>query len=134
MSVTFDLLVRGGHVVDPANNRDGIFDIGIVGGKISAIDSNIPVQTARAVHDVSRKLVIPGMIDTHGHIYQHVTGKFGLEPDLVGVYSGVTTVVDQGGPSCMTFPGFKNFIAKPAKTRVLAFISAYLVGGLEGHY
>ena len=74
------------------------------------------------------------MIDTHGHVYQYVTGRFGMAPDLVGVQSGVTTVVDQGGPSCMTMPGFRHFIAEPAKTRVLAFISAYLVGGLEGHF
>ena len=63
-----------------------------------------------------------------------VTGKFGLNADLVGVYSGVTTVVDQGGPSCMTLPGFRAFIAQPSHTNVLCFISAYLVGGLEGHY
>jgi dihydroorotase len=56
-----------------------------------------------------------------------------LQPDLVGVRSGVTTVVDQGGPSCMTLGGFRHFIAEPAATRVLCFISAYLVGGLEGH-
>jgi dihydroorotase len=83
--------------------------------------------------DMSGHIVIPGMIDTHGHVYQHVTGKFGLDPDLVGVGSGVTTVVDQGGPSCMTIGGFRHFIAAPAQTRVLCFISAYLVGGLEGH-
>jgi dihydroorotase len=78
-------------------------------------------------------LVIAGMIDTHGHVYQHVTGKFGLNADMVGVQSGVTTVVDQGGPSCMTIGGFRHFIVNPSKTRVLCFISAYLVGGLEGH-
>src|SRR4249920_1862333 len=52
---------------------------------------------------------------------------------MVGVQSGVTTVVDQGGPSCMTFPGFRHYVAEPAKTRVYAFLSSYLVGGLEGH-
>jgi len=85
------------------------------------------------VTEVAGKLVLPGMIDTHAHVYQHVTGRFGLAPDLVGVGSGATTVVDQGGPSCMTLDGFRHFIAKPAKTRVLCFISAYLAGGLEGH-
>jgi dihydroorotase len=74
------------------------------------------------------------MIDTHAHVYEHVSGRFGLNPDMVGVRSGVTTVVDQGGPSCMTFPGFRKFIAEPAASRVLAFISIYTVGGLEGHY
>ncbi len=82
---------------------------------------------------MSGKIVIAGMIDTHAHVYQHVTGKFGLNADMVGIDSGVTTVVDQGGPSCMTIPGFRHFVVEPSKTRVLCFISAYLVGGLEGH-
>src|SRR5258708_27996495 len=56
-----------------------------------------------------------------------------MDADLVGVHSGVTTVIDQGGPSCMTLPGFRHFVAEPAKTRVYAFLSSYLVGGLEGH-
>jgi dihydroorotase len=73
------------------------------------------------------------MIDTHAHVYQHVTGRFGLNADMVGVRSGVTTVVDQGGPSCMTIPGFRHFVVEQSATRVLCFISAYLVGGLEGH-
>jgi len=130
----FDVLLQGGHVIDPAAGRDGVFDIGIAQGKIAAIAPSLPAENARAVHDVTGKIVLPGMIDTHGHIYQHVTGKFGLNADMVGVQSGVTTVVDQGGPSCMTLPGFRAFIAEPAKTRVLCFISAYLVGGLEGHF
>jgi len=78
--------------------------------------------------------VLPGLIDTHAHVYQYVTGRFGLEADMVGVHSGTTTLVDQGGPSCMTLPGFRKFVAEPAATRVYAFLSAYLVGGLEGHY
>jgi dihydroorotase len=133
MDQAFDLLLKGGRVIDPATGRDGIADVAVADGKIAAIDANIPASSARRVTDVSGKLVIAGMIDTHGHIYQHVTGRFGLEPDMVGVRSGVTTVVDQGGPSCMTMGGFRHFIAEPARTRVLAFISAYLVGGLEGH-
>ena len=73
------------------------------------------------------------MIDTHAHCYRYVSGRFGLDADMVGVHSGVTTLIDQGGPSCMTFPGFRHFVAEPAKTRVYAFLSSYLVGGLEGH-
>jgi dihydroorotase len=57
-----------------------------------------------------------------------------LNADLCGVRSGVTTLVDQGGPSCMTLPGFRNYVAAAARSRVVAFLSAYLVGGLEGHY
>lgn len=128
-----DLLLRGGRVIDPASNRDGIADVAITGNRIVAVDERIPAEAARNVIDVSGKLVTAGLIDTHAHVYQHVTGRFGLAPDMVGVQSGVTTIVDQGGPSCMTFPGFRNFICNPAKSRVLCFISAYLVGGLEGH-
>ena len=134
MSQILDVLLRGGRLIDPAANRDEVADIGIQGGRVVAIETCLPVDNAKTVIDVANKIVIPGMIDTHGHIYQHVTGRFGLEADLVGVHSGVTTVVDQGGPSCMTLPGFRHFIAERSKTRVLCFISTYLVGGLEGHY
>jgi dihydroorotase len=133
MDQHFDILLRGGHVIDPATGRDGIADIAITGTKIAAIEAHIPPDTATEVIDVTGKLVIAGMIDTHAHVYQHVTGRFGLQPDLVGVRSGVTTLVDQGGPSLMTLGGFRHFIAEPAASRVLCFLSAYLVGGLEGH-
>src|SRR5262249_1432785 len=93
----------------------------------------IPRESAREVVDVSGKLVLPGLIDTHAHVYQYVTGRFGLNADMVGVHSGVTALIDQGGPSCMTLPGFREFIVEPAHSRVYAFLSAYLVGGLEGH-
>lgn len=133
MTSGLDIILRGGRVVDPATGRDGVADVGIRDGRIAAIEPTLPADGAREVADVSGKVVTAGLIDTHGHVYQHVTGKFGLNADMVGVDSGVTTVVDQGGPSCMTIPGFRAFIAEPAKTRVLCFISAYLVGGLEGH-
>ena len=133
MDQRFDLLLRGGRVIDPASGRDGLFDVAVTGGRIAAVEPNIPAATARQVLDVTGKIITAGLIDTHAHVYQHVTGRFGLAADMVGVGSAVTTVVDQGGPSCMTIPGFRHFIAEPAKTRVLCFISAYLVGGLEGH-
>ncbi len=133
MEQTIDLLLRGGRVIDPAAGRDGIADVAIAGGRILAVEPAIPPGAAREVIDVTGRLVLPGLIDTHAHVYQHVTGRFGLAPDLVGVQSAVTTIVDQGGPSCMTIGGFRKFIAEPAQSRVLCFLSAYLVGGLEGH-
>lgn len=133
MDAQFDVLLRGGRVIDPASGRDGIADIAVRGGKIAAIEPSIPADTARQVLDVAGKIVTAGMIDTHAHVYQHVTGRFGLNADMVGVRSGVTTLVDQGGPSCMTIPGFRHFIVEPSESRVLCFISMYLVGGMEGH-
>ncbi|WP_149535938.1 amidohydrolase/deacetylase family metallohydrolase [Siccirubricoccus phaeus] len=129
----FDILLRGGRVIDPAQGLDGIMDIGVKAGRIAAIAPRL-LGPANQVVDVAGKLVLPGMIDTHAHVYRYVTGRFGLDPDMAGVRSGVTTLVDQGGPSVLTFPGFREYIAKPSATRILAFISAYMVGGLEGHY
>src|SRR5215831_1691189 len=130
----YDLLLRGGRVICPASGINGVRDLAIRDGRIAAIEETILSSSARETIDVSGKLVLPGMIDTHAHVYQYVTGRFGLDADMVGVHSGVTTVIDQGGPSCMTLPGFRHFVAEPAKTRVYAFLSSYLVGGLEGHY
>ena len=133
-NTSFDLLLRGGRVIDPAAGVDGLKDVAIRDGRVAAVQSDILPASARDVIDVTGKLVLPGLIDTHAHVYQYVTGRFGVNADMVGVQSGVTTLVDQGGPSCMTLPGFRNFIAGQAKSRTLAFLSAYLVGGLEGHY
>ena len=98
----FDLLIRGGTVVDPAAGRHGAFDVGIVDGRIAAVEPALDGTRAQTTVDATGMLVLPGMIDTHAHVYEHVTGKFGLDPDLVGVGSASTTVVDQGGPSCLS--------------------------------
>jgi dihydroorotase len=129
----YDMVLRGGRVIDPAQGVDSVCDIAMYEGRIAAVGPNISGSAAHDVLDVSGKLVLPGLIDTHAHVYQYVTGRFGLSADLVGVHSGVTTLVDQGGPSCMTLPGFRTFIVEPAQSRVYTFLSAYLVGGLEGH-
>jgi len=128
-----DLVLRGGRVLDPGRGVDAMLDVGIAGGRIARVEPRIPRGAARRVVDARGKLVVPGMIDTHAHVYEHVTGAFGLNPDLVGVRSGVTTVVDQGGAGALTLGGFRKFIVAPAETRVLTFVSNYLVGGLVGH-
>jgi dihydroorotase len=129
----FDLIVQGGRVIDPANNVDGVFDVGVRKGRIVALAISLEPGPKTKVIDAAGLIVTPGLIDTHAHVYEHVSGDFGLNPDLVGVRSGVTTVVDQGGPSALTLDGFRKFIVETARTRVYAFISAYLAGGLLGH-
>jgi dihydroorotase len=129
----FDLVLRGGRVIDPAQGLDGRYDVGIRDGKIGAVRPAIDADDALHSLDVGGRLVVPGLIDTHAHVYQYVTGAFGMNPDLVGIRSCVTTLCDQGGASPLTIQGFRKFIAEPAITRVLAFVSNYLVGGLVGH-
>jgi dihydroorotase len=132
-SAPWDIVLRGGRVIDPAQGLDGVMDVAVRDGRIAAIGPNLAGAATESV-DVAGKLVLPGMIDTHAHVYRYVSGRFGLEADMVGVQSGVTTLVDQGGPSVLTFPGFREYVVNRARTRVLAFLSAYMVGGLEGHY
>ncbi len=130
----FDLVLAGGHLVDPAQGLDGLFDVAIRAGRIAAVlPAGTPAAATQRI-DVRGQLVIPGMIDTHAHVFQHVTGRFGLEADLCGVHSGVTTLIDQGGPSCMTLPAFREYVVNSKQSRVFAYLSSYLVGGMEGHY
>jgi dihydroorotase len=128
-----DILLKGGRVIDPSSGLDAICDLKVSDGRVASIGAQAAAGDAEVI-DCRGHLVLPGLIDTHAHVYRHVTGRFGLDADLCGVHSGVTTLVDQGGPSCMTLPGFRHYIVEPARTRVFAFLSAYLVGGLEGHY
>src|SRR3954470_12904350 len=130
----YDLIPRGARVIGPAQSLDGAYAVAIREGRIAAVLPSIPASSARESVDVSGKLVLPGLIDTHAHVFQYVTGRFGLEADLCGVRSGVTTLVDQGGPSCMTLPAFREFVVQAKQSRVVTFLSAYLVGGMEGHF
>jgi dihydroorotase len=132
LAPTFDAVIKGGRVIDPKNGIDGPRDIGIRKGRIAAVAPSLTADKAKII-DAAGLILTPGLIDTHAHVYEHVSGDFGLNPDLVGIRTGVTTVVDQGGPSALTFDGFRKFIVDKAKTRVVAFISAYLAGGLLGH-
>ncbi|MEM6495579.1 MAG: amidohydrolase/deacetylase family metallohydrolase, partial [Pseudomonadota bacterium] len=106
----YDTIIENGRLIDPAAKRDGHFDIAIKDGKIAAVESDLSAASAKERIDAKDQIVIPGMIDTHAHVYQHVTGKFGLNADLVGVHSGVTTLIDQGGPSCMTIGGYRHYV------------------------
>jgi dihydroorotase len=132
-SIRHDLVLKGGRVIDPATNTDRILDLAVSGGHITAMEPDIPGIKAKRVIDVSGKIVTAGLIDTHAHIFQHVAGPFGLNPDAVGVESGVATLIDQGGPSCLTIDGFRKYHVEGSKTRVRCFLSTYLVGGLYGH-
>lgn len=129
---TIDLILAGGRVVDPSSGIDGVMDVAVGNGRIVAVGPSLAAPGARRI-SCAGSVVTPGLIDTHAHVFQHVSGDFGLNADLVGVRSGVTTVVDQGGASALTINGFRHFIAEPATSRVLCYVSTYLAGGLLGH-
>jgi dihydroorotase len=126
-----DLLLRGGRVIDPANNVDGITDVAIRNGRVVTVGTGVHHIEAKRQIDVSGAIVTPGFIDMHVHVYEWVT-NFGVPADAAGVQSGATTVVDQGSSGAWTLGGFKAFIAEPAKTDVRAFVSINVAGALRG--
>ena len=126
----YDLLLKGGNVVDPSQGLNGVHDIGIEGGKIAAVSPSIEAGDsgdsgnsgeATRVIDVSGKLVTPGFIDVHVHVFDGVTPN-GVNPDLAGVHSGVTTLVDAGSAGSATFSGFPRHIIPNCHTEIIPFM------------
>ena len=97
----YDLLLKGGHVIDAKNGISAVRDVAIAGGRIAAVAENIPASAARRTVDVSTLYVTPGLVDMHVHVFaatmdREYTGEFGVRPDGFTFRSGVTTVVDAG--------------------------------------
>jgi dihydroorotase len=117
----FDLVLKGGRVVDPSTDLDGLHDIAIENGKIARIAPAIPATEAARVIEVGGKLVTPGLIDLHAHVFEGVN-RTGVNPDLGGVYSGVTTIVDAGSAGAATFAAFPRHILPACHTEVIPFL------------
>ncbi len=126
-----DLLIKGGHVIDPKNGLDAIADVGIADGKIARIAPDIPIAAARLVVDASGLIVTPGLVDLHVH------PDYADRVRRIRVIDGytfrtcVTTAVDAGTHGWRTFSDFKTKIIDRSETRLLAFIN--IVGhGMQG--
>jgi dihydroorotase len=123
----YDLLVAGGTVIDPATGTNGAFDIAVSGGRVAAVSSGIPRDSAKTVIDASGQYVTPGLIDLHTHIYWGST-YWGIEPDPVAARSGVTTWLDVGSAGGYSFPGFREYVAEKSKVRVFALLNLSSIG------
>ncbi len=117
----YDLLIKGGTVVDPSRGLRGLNDVAVEDGKIARIAPMIPTEEATRVVDVPGKVVTPGLIDIHTHVYDGVNGN-GVEADVGGVRAGVTTLVDAGSSGCDTFGGFPKHIVPNNETEVICFL------------
>src|SRR5579862_951030 len=155
----YDLLLKGGHVIDPANGIDGKMDVGISSGKIAAVEKDIPANQAGKVVDVSGLYVTPGLIDIHYHVghggaplnwfapdaatHEVLSAAtlasadprgplvpYGIPADLA-LQSGVTTIVDAGSAGADTFLQEKEEVIDHAKIRVLAFLNI-VANGMNG--
>ncbi len=125
----FDILLKNGRVVDPANNVNAILDVAIANGKIVKVASGIPAGNAKKVIDATGLYVCPGLIDIHTHVFvgskpdKFADGILSLSPDDFTFKAGVTTVVDAGTSGWRNFPTFKDQVIDRSKTRVLAFLN-----------
>jgi dihydroorotase len=113
-----DLLLRGGHVIDPAQDLDGIMDVAIAAGRIAAVGHLDDYQAARTL-DVAGKLVTPGLVDFHVHAYGTIAFR---DPDVPGVYAGVTTMVDGGSAGTATFDDFLALCRERAAADVYSYV------------
>jgi len=125
-----NFLLKGGRLIDPAGGKDGIFDIRVRDGKVEAIAANLDSNGATVI-DVKDQIVTAGLIDVHLHLMKGL-GAFGVDPDVFGVGSGVTTVVDAGSAGHTMLNVFRNYVTDNAKTRVLNYINLSTLGGVAG--
>ncbi len=129
----YDLLLKGGHVIDPKNDVNQVADVAIAGGKVALVARDIPPERAKNVVRVDGLYVTPGLVDIHVHVYTRtglkaLTGDSSVYPDSFSFRTGVTTMVDAGTPGWRNFPDFQERIIERAKTRVLAFLNITGVG------
>jgi dihydroorotase len=124
----FDLLIKGGHVIDGKNKISAVRDVAIKDGKIAAVAPNIAASRAKKMVDATGLYVTPGLIDIHFHAYTGTTkqlanGDLSVAPDAFCPRTGVTTTVDAGTSGWRNFEDFKVRVIDRSKTRVLAFIN-----------
>jgi dihydroorotase len=121
-ATAYDLLLKGGRVIDPRNEIDGIYDLAVREGRIVAIAPALEPGAARVVRDVAGALVVPGLIDLHTHVYHKAT-FLGVDPDPVAARSSVATMVDAGSAGAGNFAGLRHFVMAPSPFRILAYLN-----------
>ena len=127
-SQDIDILLKGGHVIDPKNKIDTQMDVAIANGKILKVAKDIPAKNAKKVVDASGMYVIPGLIDLHTHVFVGTNQGFAdgfssISPDDITFKAGITTVVDAGTAGWRNFPVFKKNVIDRSQTRVLSFLN-----------
>ena len=123
----YDLLLKGGRLIDPSSGKDETTDIAFTDGKVAAIDSALDVAEAKQVRDVAGLVVTPGLIDLHTHVYWGGT-SIGIDPVAYAAESGTTTLVDAGTAGPGNFAGFRAHVIEMSAPRILAFLNISFAG------
>ena len=126
----FDILIKGGTVIDPSQEINSRMDVGIAGGRVVALEPSLDGSLARDVIEAADRLVTPGLVDLHTHVWWGVA-HLAVEADSVSVQRGVTTAIDAGSAGANTMPGFHRYVIEAVQTRVLAFLHISGMGQLD---
>jgi dihydroorotase len=119
--MTYDLILRGGRVIDPSQNLDTVSDVAFSGGKVAKIGPRLEAGNGTVVRDVSGLIVTPGLIDLHTHVYWGGT-SLGIDAEEFCRTSGVTTSVDTGSAGPGNFAGFRKHVIERSQVRILAYL------------
>ncbi len=123
----FDLLIKAGEVVDPSQGLRAVRDVGIRWGRVVAVESDVPREAATHVIDARGKLVVPGLVDLHAHVFPQGSA-IGLPADELTPYTATTTYVSAGDAGANNFSAFKHFVAGQARSRLFAFVHISSIG------
>ena len=123
--MSFDLILKGGRVVDPSQQLDAVRDVAFAGGKVAAIGESL--SGAKATRDVKGRIVTPGLIDIHTHVYWGGT-SLGIDPVALALRSAVTTLIDAGSAGAGNFLGFRRHVIEPSPIRILAYVNISFPG------
>ena len=126
----FDLVLRGGRVIDPSQKLDAVTDVAFAAGKVAMIGNQLKLDPGTDVRDVSGYIVTPGLIDLHTHVYWGGT-SIGIDAEEFCRTSGVTTAVDTGSAGPGNFAGFRKHVIEPSQVRILA-TGAVQPGPIQG--
>lgn len=124
--MSYDIVIRGGEVIDPSQGLRKVCDVAVQGDRIAAVEDSIDASGTHQVIDARGQLVVPGLIDLHVHVYPH--SPFGLDPDSLCAAGGVTTMLDAGTAGSYNFDAFRRETIDRAKTQVFSLVNLSCIG------
>ena len=126
---TYDLVLAGGSVLDPASGTDGVLDVAVTDGRIAAVAPDLAAG-AREVVDCAGRTVLPGLVEGHTHIFQYVS-KVGAPPEDAHLRRGVVAAADAGTAGASTFPAFRKLVVEPTNMRIVNFLNVSVLGLID---